>query len=150
MNSEPIFDSGQELTIRHSSWGLGAAGRTLAASTSRLINGQGDDVLILFDTRIPDQGSHLVFDRNGHPIEFTAVQNLFHELVHARHKLNGTWRYWDSEGQAVAEENIFRSQYAALQGDSSGAQRVGSRGEQRWWPAEASLAATQGATGMTF
>jgi hypothetical protein len=44
------------------------------------------------------------------------VENLFHELAHARHKMNGTWRYFDSERQAIEEENIFRRQSAQMNG----------------------------------
>lgn len=131
---QAILASGNSLTIRHSKWALMASGRTLAPSTGDLINGFGEDILILFDVRIPDEGSHQVFDRAGRPIEFTAIQNLFHELVHARHQLNGTWRYWDSEGQAIEEENIFRAEYGARLGHVDIPTRVGIEGRQQWWP----------------
>ena len=72
-------------------WALTAAGRTLAPVSRHLTNGRGEDVMILFDTRIPEQGSHHVFDSRGEPLAFTAVQNLFHELAHARHQTDGTW-----------------------------------------------------------
>ena len=130
-----VFDSGNTLTIRHSEWALSASGRTRAPVTSRLTNGIGDNAVILFDTRIPDRGSHRVFDTRRNTIEFSALQNLFHELVHARHMVNGTWRYFDSEGQAIQEENVFRKQLAMQRGERSYSLRVGSRGEQIWWPA---------------
>jgi hypothetical protein len=41
-------------------------------------------------------------------------QNLYHELAHAMHKMQGTWRYFNSEQQAIEEENIFRQQLAVL------------------------------------
>ena len=45
-------------------------------------------------------------------IEYTAIQNLYHELAHAKHMMAGTWRYFDSERQAIEEENIFRRELA--------------------------------------
>jgi hypothetical protein len=81
-----------------------------------LINGNGESVEIRFNAEIPDGGSHMVYDGKGRLIEYTAVQNLYHELAHAAHKMNGTWRYFDSEKQAIEEENIFRSEQAAMQG----------------------------------
>lgn len=50
----------------------------------------------------------MVFNGRRELIQYTAVENLFHELAHARHKMNGTWRYFDSEKQAIEEENVFR------------------------------------------
>lgn len=133
---EAIQSSGNQVVIRHSDWALHASGRTLAPATDKLINGLGEDVEILFDVRIPEQGSHKVFDAQQRSIEFTAVQNLFHELAHARHLATGTWRYHDSEGQAIEEENRFRKQISALQGENKAvALRAGIGGLQIWWPA---------------
>jgi hypothetical protein len=129
-----IFDSGNQLTLRHSKWALPSSGRTLAPVSDRLINGRGMDVEILFDARIPEQGSHAVFDSERNSIQFTAVQNLFHELVHARHLANGTWRYFDSEGQAIEEENIFREQHSKIEGGVKAALRAAVDGRQIWWP----------------
>jgi hypothetical protein len=134
---DAILSSGNRLTIRHSDWALPASGRTLAPTTADLINGRGEDILILFDTRIPERGSHWVFDRHGERLEFTALQNLFHELAHARHQLNGSWRYWDSEGQAIEEENLFRAQYGIRRGQEKVSARRGVEGEQFWWPSAA-------------
>ena len=89
---------------------------------------------ILFEARIPDQGSHRVCGADRQPIEFTAVQHLFHELCHARHLANGAWRYFDSEGQAIEDKNRFRKGYGRLKGESWVALRVGARGLQFWWP----------------
>lgn len=80
---QAIFNSCNQLVIRHSSWALEASGWTLGPATDRLTNGRGEDVVILFDERIPEPGSHWVFDSRKQRIEFTAVQNLFHELAHA-------------------------------------------------------------------
>ncbi len=131
---EAILDSGNQLTIRHSEWALQASGRTLAPVSDKLINGRGTDVEILFDARIPEQGSHAVFDAQRKAIEFTAVQNLFHELVHAKHLANGTWRYFDSEGQAIEEENIFRRQHGEGQGLQQVSLREAVAGQQIGWP----------------
>ena len=108
--------------------------QTQGPATARLSNGRGEDVVILFDARIPEQGSHWVFDGEKQRIEFTAVQNLFHELAHARHLTNGTWRYADSEGQAIEEENIFRAQLGQLSGMTEVPQRSGIDGVQFWRP----------------
>lgn len=131
---EAIFDSGNQVTIRHSEWALQASGRTLAPVSSNLTNGLGEDVVILFDVRIPDEGSHRVFDGQRRPIEFTAVQNLFHELAHAKHLTNGTWRYTDSEGQAIAEENRFRQELSERNGEEEARLRSGIDGQQFWYP----------------
>jgi len=131
---DAILESGNQLTIRHSAWALQASGRTLAPVSDDLTNGRGADVEILFDARIPEHGSHAVFDAKRHAIEFTAVQNLFHELAHAKHLGNGTWRYFDSEGQAIEEENIFRTQYSEAHGLKPVSLRAAVDGQQIWWP----------------
>ena len=48
--------------------------------------------------------------------------------------MNGTWRYFDSEGQAIEEENIFRIQQDVLIGMQDTRTRVGLKGLQYWWP----------------
>lgn len=111
-----ISDSGHELTIRHADHAILSAGRTAAPMTMNLINGIGADVDIIFDTRIGDGGSHKVFNAENELIEYTAVQNLYHELAHAMHMMNGTWCYFASERQAIEEENIFRIQLARMRG----------------------------------
>lgn len=133
---EAIYNSGNRVTLRHSEWALVASGRTLAPVSSRLTDGRGEDVTILFDARIPDAGSHVVFNGARQPIAFSALHNLFHELAHARHMTNGTWRYFDSEGQAIEEENLFRRQYASYSGQDpdQAPLRVGKRGRQFWRP----------------
>ena len=131
---DSVNESGNTLTIRHSEWALTASGRTQAPVSFHLTDGLGEDTLILFDTRIPDDGSHVVFNSSYEPIAFNAVQNLFHELAHAKHYTNGTWRYFDSEGQAIEEENIFRAEMAFLAGVDNIAYRATKRGKQIWWP----------------
>ena len=111
-----IFKTGHLLRIISTPDARFSAGRTLAPMTEKIINGTGDNVEIWFDASMTEAGSHLVFNTNRKPVEYTAVQNLFHELVHAKHKMLGTWLYFDSEGQAIREENIFRLQQSQLAG----------------------------------
>jgi hypothetical protein len=113
-----IVGSGHQLEIRHSLHALMSAGRTIAPMSSNLINGQGESVQIIFYTDIPDQGSHMVLDGKRQFIEYTAIQNLYHELAHAMHMMNGTWRYFKSEKQAIEEENVFRRDLALMQGSA--------------------------------
>ncbi len=111
-----IILSGHQLTIKHSAIATLSAGRTIAPMTDDLINGKGASVTIIFDMNIPDSGSHQVYDDNIRLIEFNAIQNLYHELAHAMHQMNGTWRYFASEKQAIEEENIFRRELAISKG----------------------------------
>ena len=113
---QSISNSAHELVIQHADYALASAGRTRAAMTMNLINGIGDDVHIIFDARIADSGSHMVYNAHNELIEYTALQNLYHELAHAMHMMNGTWRYFASEAQAIEEENIFRRQLAEMLG----------------------------------
>ena len=113
---EAIVESGHQLTISPSSAARISAGRTQAPMSENLINGLGEPVTILFDASVSERGSHMVFNSRREPIQYTAVENLYHELAHARHKMNGTWRYFDSERQAIEEENIFRRQSAEING----------------------------------
>lgn len=106
-----IINSQNSLKVISTTDARYSAGRTIAPMTEKLINGIGDDVEIWFDGSITEAGSHLVYNSKKELIEFTAIVNLFHELVHAKHKMKGTWLYFDSEGQAIREENIFRAQY---------------------------------------
>lgn len=110
-----IQQSGHKLFIYHSVFSMVSSGRTSAPVSNNLINGKGESVDIHFNANIPDRGSHMVFANKRKLIEYTAEQNLFHELAHALHMMNGTWRYFKSERQAIEEENIFRQQLAEMQ-----------------------------------
>lgn len=112
-----IHRSGHNLVIKHSDAARLSAGRTIAPMTERLTNGVGDDVTIIFDADMKNSGTHIVYDRNNQPLEFTAVQNLYHELAHAMHQMQGQWRYFASEKQAIEEENVFRTEWARLHGE---------------------------------
>lgn len=109
-----IEASGHILTLKHSGAARLSSGRTIAPMTRDLINGKGADVTIIFDAKMSDSGSHRVFSAKSELIEFNAQQNLFHELAHAMHQMQGTWRYFDSEGQAIEEENKFRIDLAEI------------------------------------
>ena len=110
-----IQQSGHKLFIFHSVYSMVSSGRTSAPVSQNLINGNGESVDIHFNATIPDQGSHRVLDNSRQPIEYTAAQNLYHELAHALHMMKGTWLYFKSEQQAIEEENIFRQQLAEIQ-----------------------------------
>ena len=109
-----ISNSPHELVLQHANHARNSAGRTIAPMTMNLINGIGESVDIIFDARTGDRGSHMVFNEKMELIEFSAIQNLYHELAHAMHQMNGTWRYFASEEQAIEEENIFRTELAFL------------------------------------
>ncbi len=109
---QEIDRSGHKLIITHSSFSTVSSGKASAPMSSALIDGRGESVDIYFNFDIPDGGSHRVFDTHRQPIEYTAVQNLYHELAHAMHMMRGTWRYARSERQAIDEENEFRRQQA--------------------------------------
>jgi hypothetical protein len=111
-----ISDSGNELIIQHADFARTSAGRTRGPMTMNLINGVGESTQIIFDASMDDIGTHMVFNAKNELIEYTAIQNLYHELAHAMHMMNGTWRYFASERQAIEEENIFRHQLAEMQG----------------------------------
>ena len=109
---QAIDRSGHKLMIKHSNYSLISSGKASAPMSTGLIDGRGESVDIYFNFNIPDSGSHLVFDTHRQPIEYTATQNLFHELAHAMHMMQGSWNYARSEQQAIAEENEFRRQQA--------------------------------------
>jgi hypothetical protein len=109
--------TGHTLTIKHSDAARLSSGRTIAPMTRNLTNGIGDDILIIFDANMEDRGTHRVFGVANELIEFNALQNLFHELAHAMHQMQGTWRYFASEKQAIEEENAFRIDLAKINGE---------------------------------
>ncbi len=111
---QSIDASGHKLMIFHSGESMISSGKASAPLSGNLTNGRGESVDIYFNFNIPDDGSHRVFDTRRGPIEYTAIQNLYHELAHAMHMMNGTWRYAKSERQAIEEENVFRHQLAQL------------------------------------
>ncbi|TQV74884.1 hypothetical protein FLL45_07950 [Aliikangiella marina] len=109
---QSIDSSGHQLVIYHSDSALLSAGVTGAPLSSNLTNGKGESVYIKFYLNMEFAGSNCVMGKSGKYIKFSAIENLFHELVHAKHKMNGTWLYFDSEGQAIREENKFRKEWS--------------------------------------
>lgn len=120
---QAIENSGHKLFIFHSGYSVISSGKASAPATFALIDGRGQSVDIYFNFDIPNEGSHRVFNTHRQSIEYTAVQNLYHELAHAMHMMQGTWRYAKSERQAIEEENIFRQQQAAMS-ETTFAERV--------------------------
>lgn len=115
-----VFDemaqSRHKFLFIHSERATVTAGLTVSALTTKLSNGEGTDAVILMNFEMPDSGSHIVSAVGTQDlIEFTADQNLFHELSHAKHTLNGTMATMQ-EIQAIIEENIYREQIAKLKG----------------------------------
>lgn len=110
-----IQQSGHKLMIFNSHQSVVSSGKASAPMSSNLINGVGESIDIFFNFDIPDSGSHWVFDSSRSKIEYRAIQNLYHELAHAMHMMNGTWAYAKSELQAIQEENIFRRQLAEIE-----------------------------------
>lgn len=110
-----ISRSRHTLTIYHSDFAVVSSGRTGAPITDNLFNGRGEDVVIKFNSNIPEDGSHWVFDKHNNRIEYTAVQNLYHEFAHAMHMMTGTWKPGNSEGGAIREENIFRRELSVME-----------------------------------
>jgi hypothetical protein len=60
----------------------------------------------------------MVYNARGELIDFTAAQNLYHEMAHAMHMMKGSWCHFASEDQAIREENIFRRELALMQNTS--------------------------------
>lgn len=112
-----IEESNKRVLIMHSKYATSSAGKTLAPGVSALHNGEGVDVIIQMNFNMPDSGTHLVAGLTKKLIPFTGIQNFFHELSHARHKMNGTFWIAAGEKQAIIDENVFREQEAIRKGD---------------------------------
>ncbi len=80
--------------------------------------GLGADAHVRIRFDMPDHGTHLVKATDGTWIPFLAIDILFHELVHAKHIMCGTFSKYNGEKQAIEEENQFRKE----------------RGETQDWP----------------
>jgi|GEM_PF-6608365 len=110
---------------------LPASGLTgYVAKPGNISNGIGDDAYIVMDFDMPEQGAHLVDGCEG-LVEFTFVQTLFHELVHAAHIVKGSFNVRDPEFQAKLTENKFRKEEARAKGKKI-TQRCGSGNRQIW------------------
>ncbi|MCR9203955.1 MAG: type III secretion system effector protein [Halobacteriovoraceae bacterium] len=100
----------KELLIYDDKHSVGGGGYTGALQPGeRIFNGEGSDAYIRFRFDQPDKGSHIVGTVDSKTIPFTYIDNIYHELVHAKHLMCGTMAEFTSEAQAIAEENEFRS-----------------------------------------
>lgn len=100
---------GNKLLIYDDKSSLSGGGYAGAVRTSRRIfePGEGESAFIRFRFDQPLEGSHIVQATKGE-IPFTYIDNLFHELVHAKHLMCGTFSPRAAETQAIIEENEFR------------------------------------------
>ncbi len=124
----------KSLLINDDKSSLSGGGYTGAlGATTAVFDGRGADARIRFRFDQPELGSHLVWSAKRKQIPFTYIENLFHELVHAKHTMCGTLSRIASEHQAIEEENHFRRE---RQGAESDWERDPSRyedGEQVWF-----------------
>lgn len=100
---------GNKLLIYDDKSSLSGGGYAGAVRSSRRIfePGEGESAFIRFRFDQPLEGSHIVQATKGE-IPFTYIDNLFHELVHAKHLMCGTFSPRAGETQAIIEENEFR------------------------------------------
>ncbi len=109
-----LFDDikacGHTVVIYDDKSSLSGGGYTGANPTTFdiFIPGKGADARIRMRFDQPDLGAHEVGAEGGVKIPFMAIDNIFHELVHAKHVVCGTTSKANAEAQAIAEENAFR------------------------------------------
>lgn len=127
-----IAFSGKNLMIGHLASAISTAGKTLAPLTTALQDGRGASCVILFNFNIPESGSHRVGGKNQEWVEFTKLQNFFHELMHAKDQMNGTWQAHRAEQQAIEGENIFRMELNSSKMNLRSMDYE--KGEQIWFP----------------
>lgn len=102
----------KKLVIMHDKSSINAGGYASAQRSTFDVYrpGFGADARVRYRFDMPENGTHLVTAINNTMIPFTALDILFHELVHAKHIMCGTMSRGDSERQAILEENTFRAQ----------------------------------------
>lgn len=93
---------------KHALSGGGYAGAIQTGSA--IFDGRGADARVRFRFDQPDAGSHLVYTVDREQIPFSFIDNIYHELVHAKHIMCGTMSRFSSEHQAIDEENNFRKE----------------------------------------
>jgi hypothetical protein len=130
---DDILRTGHSVVVTHNPTACEYGGRTRHEMSSASMDGRGVDVEILLDMNMPDTGTQFVSDRDGGWVEFTAVQVIFHELVHARFAVQGKAQYND-EGAAIMAENEFRREQYAARGVADAPQRYGIEDSQRRVP----------------
>lgn len=124
----------KKLFINDDKSSLSGGGYTgaLGASTA-VFDGRGADAKIRFRFDQPAQGSHLVWSAHSKQIAFTYIENLYHELVHAKHNMCGTLSKFASEHQAIEEENEFRRERLGAQSEWERDPSRYEDGEQVWF-----------------
>lgn len=104
-----MSECGNTLLIYDDKSSLSGGGYTGAVRTSSriFVPGEEESAFIRFRFDQPLAGSHIVQATRGE-IPFTYIDNLYHELVHAKHLMCGTFSPRAAETQAIIEENEFR------------------------------------------
>lgn len=107
---EDIKKCGHSLLIYDDKSALSGGGYTGAhpSTFDIFVPGKGADARIRMRFDQPDLGAHEVGAEGGVRIPFKAIDNIFHELVHAKHVMCGTTSRNNAEAQAIEEENLFR------------------------------------------
>ncbi len=107
---EDIKKCGHSLLIYDDKSSLSGGGYTGASPSTFdiFVPGKGANAKIRMRFDQPDLGAHEVGAEGGVRIPFMALDNIFHELVHAKHVMCGTTSKANAEAQAIAEENSFR------------------------------------------
>lgn len=107
---EKIRECGHTLFVYDDKSSLSGGGYTGANPSTYdiFIPGKGSNAEIRFRFDQPDIGAHEVKTVNGNSIPFLVLDNIFHELVHAKHVMCGTMSKESAEAQAIIEENGFR------------------------------------------
>ena len=93
--------------------------------------GESAEIRMRFDQ--PDEGAHQVVSVEGTKIPFLAIDNIFHELVHAKHVMCGTTSKANAEAQAITEENQFRRSRGETADWPDRDARAYEEGEQVWY-----------------
>ena len=129
---DEIAQSPHQLHIRHNPYSLSSVGKTLLPLTRKLSNGIGDNATIEMHLDIPEGGSHLVSECTKGWIPFSFLQNLAHELRHARDGMTGKFVGHRYEQDAVDTENQLRKEMGIQE------QRCLQENEENvlqiWWP----------------
>ena len=144
---EEIAKSRHKFLFMHSQRAVTTAGSTVSVLTTKLSNGVGTDAVISMNFDMPDSGSHLVTIVGSRELmNFKADENLFHELSHARHTLNGTMATM-REVQAILDTNVYREEIAQINGQTDVKlrnYRNSERDQQIWFGDEADLLLVSG------
>lgn len=134
---QKLFDDmeacGKHTLLVDDKMSLSGGGYAGAVKSSRgIFEGEGGDAKVRFRFDQPVAGSHIVKSLEGE-IHFTYLDNIFHELVHAKHIMCGTLSPHTSEAQAIVEENAFRASRPETSDWSPRDYRKYEEGKQVWF-----------------